>query len=152
MSFFCLCQSGPSTGYHVYVWMKYAVLEYACSLAPAWNPDPPALTHVLGATRAHLEFLDASLDPCGWLSADTSFTSSLLPCYLVPNGTNKLSAPLLNVLCWDWLKQGDWPCHDMSTDSRTQPPRPGHVACLWTCVTGFWLLDCNVIPLWEKKI
>lgn len=157
--FSSLSQSGPSRVPCVYECC--AVLEYACSLNPAWNPDQFALTHVLGATRipdpsrALGLLLKAMRLYVRGPSADTPLflSSFLLPCHLVPNGTNKLSASLLGVLCWDWLKGGDWlTMCDVSTDSRTQPPRPGHVACLCMCVTGFWLLDCNVIPLWEKKL
>ena len=142
------------------VWMQFAaVLEYACSLAPTWNLEF-ALTHnvrcVEDPTRALGWLLRSMWLYVRGLKADITWPliSSLLPCCLVPNGTSKMSASLLGVLCWDWLKGGDsgWPCYDMLTDSRTQPPQPGHVACLCMCVTGFWLLDCNVIPLWEKKL
>lgn len=111
------------------VWMQFAaVLGYACSLTPTWNPDQFVLTYnVLGATGTPLELLDVLSDPCGFnvrgLNADTPepLISSLLPCHLVPHGTNKLSVSLLGVLCWDWLKWEDcgWPCCDMLTDSRT---------------------------------
>lgn len=53
------------------VWMQFAVLEYACSPAPAWNPDQFALTcNILGAIRTPPELLDASSDPCGFMWGD----------------------------------------------------------------------------------
>lgn len=142
------------------VWMQFgAVLEYACSPAPCLEPSNQlALTYnVLGAIRTPSELLDTPLDPCGFTWGDWMQTHhspllllSLSPCHLVPHGTNKLSASLLDVLRLAEMRRF-WPC-DVSTDSRKQPPQLGHVACLCVCVTEFWLLDCNAIPLWEKKI
>lgn len=53
-----------------------------------------------------------------------SLVPSHLPCRLFRNGTK------LSVSCWDWLKRWDsgWPCCDIWTDWRTQPPQSGPVA------------------------